>query len=102
MSLGWRSSWLRARSGGVGCWNRLNASGLRGSGGGLLGLVDGWLPAAVVGGVACPVPAAGVLPGDGDLDVDAEESCEQCGGQLEGQAEQRGGAGLGGAEPELA
>ena len=59
-------------------------------------------PTADVGGVACPVTAAGALPGDCDGDVDAEHACEECGGQLGGELEQCGGAGLPGMEPELA
>jgi hypothetical protein len=42
------------------------------------------------------------LPGDGDADVDAEQSCQQGCGELGGEAEQGGRACRAGAEPELA
>src|SRR6266566_146931 len=48
--------------------------------------------AADVGGVGHPVAAGGVLPGNGDVDVDAEHAGEQGGGQFGGELEQRGGA----------
>jgi hypothetical protein len=38
------------------------------------------LSATVIGGVCGPVTSGGVLPGDGDLYVDAEQSGEQGGG----------------------
>ncbi len=46
----------------------------------------GWA-AAVVGGVAGPVSAAGSLPGDGDADVDAEQSGQEGCGEFGGEAE---------------
>src|SRR5262244_1746426 len=61
----------------------------------------GWFAAAVVGGVGGPVAGGGVLPGDGDLDVDAEQPGERWGGKFGGEAKQCGGAALGGAEAEL-
>jgi transposase len=45
-----------------------------------------------VGGVGHPVSGGCLLPGDGDLDVDAERAGEDGGGDLRGEAEQRGGA----------
>lgn len=45
---------------------------------------------------------AGALPCDGDADVDAEHAGEECGGQVGGELEERGGSGLAGAESELA
>src|SRR5215472_2717476 len=47
----------------------------------------GWFAAAVVGGVGGPVAGGGVLPGDGDLDVDAEQPGEDGGGKFGGEAE---------------
>jgi hypothetical protein len=41
-------------------------------------------------------------PGDGDADVDAEQAGEDGGGQAGGELEQRGRAGLPGADAELA
>ena len=61
----------------------------------------GWFAAAVVGGVGGPVASGGVLPGDCDLDVDAEQPGEHWGGKFGGEAKQCGGAALGGAEAEL-
>lgn len=61
-----------------------------------------WFAAAVVGGVGGPVAGAGVLPFDGDLDVDAEQPGEDGGGKFGGEAEQWGGAALRGAQSELA
>jgi hypothetical protein len=40
-----------------------------------------------VGGVGCPVACGGVLPLDGNFDVDAEQSGEDGGGQFGGEAE---------------
>ena len=42
------------------------------------------------------------MPGHGDGDVDAEHAGEDGGGQVGGELEQRGGAGSGGSEAELA
>jgi hypothetical protein len=42
-----------------------------------------------------------VLPGDGDVDVDAEHAGEQGGGQLGGELEQGGGACLAGLDAEV-
>src|SRR5262249_3520874 len=49
-----------------------------------------------------PVAGGGVLPFDSDLDVDAEQPGEHGGGKFGGEAEQCGGAALGGAQSELA
>ena len=57
---------------------------------------------ADVGGVAGPVAAGSALPLDGDVDVDAERAGQDGGGQLGGELEQGGGAGLGRADPEAA
>jgi len=57
---------------------------------------------ADVGGVGGPVSGGGTLPGDGDADVDAEHPGEDGGGQVGGELEQRGGAGLPGMDGELA
>src|SRR5262249_40146770 len=46
----------------------------------------GWFAAAVVGGVGGPVASGGVLPGDCDLDVDAEQPGEHWGGKFGGEA----------------
>ena len=54
-----------------------------------------------VGCVVGPVTAGGALPGDGDGDVDAEHAGQDCGGQVGGQLEQRGGAGFPGVQAEL-
>src|SRR5450759_3625370 len=43
---------------------------------GFAGFAGGLFAAAVVGGVVGPVSAVGPLPGDGDADVDAEQSGE--------------------------
>ena len=58
--------------------------------------------AADVGGVGGPVAGGGALPGDGDGDVDAEHAGQDGGGQVGGELEQRGGAGLAGVDAELA
>jgi hypothetical protein len=42
-----------------------------------------------------------VLPGDGDVDVDAEHAGEKGGGQFGGELEQRGGACLAGLDAEV-
>src|SRR5215467_4114240 len=47
----------------------------------------GRFAAAVVGGVGGPVAGGGVLSGDGDLDVDAEQPGEHGGGKFGGEAE---------------
>src|SRR6266516_281504 len=54
-----------------------------------------------VGGVAHPVTGGGVLPGDGDFDVDAEQAGEDRGGEFRGEPEQRGGAGWPGVDANL-
>ena len=88
----------------------------RGEGRGPAGVVVGYLDwcahlgcpfparaaAADVGGAGGPVPGGGSLPGDGDGDVDAEHPGEDGGGQVGGELEQRGGAGLTGADTQLA
>ena len=51
-------------------------------------------PAADVGGVAGPVSGGDLLPADGGVDADAERSGEDGGGDLGGELEQRGAAGL--------
>ena len=48
----------------------------------VIGLVDWAVSAAVVGGVGGPVACCGVLPFDGDLDVDPEQSRDDGGGQV--------------------
>src|SRR5437763_635310 len=98
-----RSRLPRARPGGPGYSNCLNASrspACRSDRFGVLG--GGWFAAAVVGGVGGPVAGRGVLPRDGDLDVDAEQPGEDGGGKFGGEAEQCGGAALRGAQSELA
>jgi hypothetical protein len=60
------------------------------------------VPAADLGGVGGPVSGGGFLPGDGDGDVDAEHVGEDGGGQVGGELEQGGGAGLTGADADLA
>ena len=54
--------------------------------------------AAVLGGVTGPVAAAGTLPFDGDLDVDAEHPRQQRRWELGGELEESGGAGLPGMD----
>ena len=54
-----------------------------------------------VGCVVGPVTAGGALPGDGDGDVDAEHAGQDCGGQVGGKLEKRGGAGFPGVQAEL-
>src|SRR6266567_299589 len=56
---------------------------------------------ADVGGVTHPVAGGGALPGDGDVDVDAEHAGEQGGGEFGGELEQRGGARLAGLDAEV-
>ena len=51
------------------------------------GVFGGWFAVAVVGGVGGPVAGGGVLPRDGDLDVDAEQPGEHGGGEFGGEAE---------------
>ena len=63
----------------------------------------GWpVAAADLGCVGGPVTGGGALPGDSDGDVDAEHPGEYCGGQVGGELEQCGGAGLSGPDAELA
>ena len=52
----------------------------------------GLAAAADVGGVGGPVSGGGVLPGDGDADVDAEHPGEDGCGKFGGELEKRGGA----------
>src|SRR6266702_6262830 len=49
-----------------------------------------FLAAADVGGVGHPVAGGGALPGDGDVDVDAEYAGEQGGGEFGGELEEGG------------
>jgi hypothetical protein len=58
--------------------------------------------AADVCGVGGPVAGGGALPGSGDGDVDAEHACQDGGGQVGGELEQGGGAGLAGVDAVLA
>jgi len=58
--------------------------------------------AADLGGVGGPVAGGGPLPGARDGDVDAEQAGQDGGGQVGGELEQSGGAGLAGADAELA
>jgi len=58
--------------------------------------------AADLAGVGGPVADGGALPGDGDGDMDAEQAGQDGGGQVGGELEQRGEAGLAGADAELA
>src|ERR1017187_1357097 len=56
------------------------------------------VPAADVGGVGHPVACGNALPGGGDVDVDGEDA----GGDLGGELEEGGRAGLPGPEADLA
>ena len=87
----WRSGGLELSEylSGLGSWDRFSW------------WVGGLVAAAVVGGVVGPVSVAGALPGDGDADGDAEQSGEQGCGEFGGEVEQRAGAVLSWAEPEL-
>jgi hypothetical protein len=53
-------------------------------------------PVRLAGGrPAVPVRAGDyALPGVGNIDVDSEQTGEDCGGQAGGELEERGGAGL--------
>jgi hypothetical protein len=62
----------------------------------------GVVPAADVGGVGRPVAGGGALPLDRDGDVDAEHAGQDCGGQVGGELEQRGGTGLAAVDADLA
>src|SRR5271166_1266656 len=62
--------------------------------------VRGGTAAADIGGVGHPVAGSGMLPGDGDFDVDSEHAGEDGGGQFGGQSEQGGRAVLPGVEPD--
>lgn len=53
------------------------------------------------GGVGGPVARGETLPGDGDVGVDAQGAGEDRGGDLGGELEERGAAGLVGSDPEL-
>jgi hypothetical protein len=66
-----RSRETRARPGGLSYWNLRNVSSAINGCACNLGLVAGWSALAVVGGVVGPVSGCGLLPGDGDFDVDA-------------------------------
>ena len=56
-----------------------------------------FLAAADVSGIAHPVAGGSVLPGHGDVDMDAEHAGEDGGGEFGGELEQGGGAGWAGA-----
>ncbi|MFC9975589.1 hypothetical protein ACFVH6_32330 [Spirillospora sp. NPDC127200] len=56
---------------------------------------------AEVSGLGHPVSGGGALPGDRDVDVDAEHAGQQAGGKFGGELEQRDGAGLAGLETEV-
>ncbi|MEV7238353.1 hypothetical protein AB0N06_31750 [Streptomyces sp. NPDC051020] len=71
-------------------------------GGGLDFMVVTAGSAADLGGVGASVSGGGTLPFDGDSDVDAEGAGEGRGGQLGGELEQRGRAGLREADAEFA
>ena len=92
-------TWSRA-CGGTRCSHQRRARAMSSSGSSAIGSV--FLAAADVGGVAGPVAGGGALPGDGDVDVDAEHAGEDGGGEFGGELEQRGGAGLAGSDAELA
>ena len=62
----------------------------------------GWFASAVAGGVGGSVAGRGMLPFDSDFDVNAGQPGEHGGGKFGGEAEQRGGAALRGAQSELA
>src|SRR5262249_5985625 len=57
--------------------------------------------AADVGGVGCPVAVGGVLPGDGDVDVDAEHAGQDGSRDFGGELEQGGGPGRPGGDADL-
>lgn len=57
--------------------------------------------AADFGGVGSPVTGGSALPGDRDRNVDAEQAGQDGGGQVGGELE-GGGAGLAGADSDLA
>ena len=85
------SSTARASStvrcnGDVGYWNCPNA-------------LRPWRALADLGGVVGPVSCGQALPGNGDVGVDAECACEDRSGDLGGELEQCGAAGLVGADP---
>lgn len=67
---------------------------------GLVGVLSS--AAADSGCVVGPVAGGVLLPGDCDVDVDAEGAGEDSCGQFGGELEQGSGAGLGEADPELA
>jgi hypothetical protein len=58
--------------------------------------------AAYLSGVGGPISGGCSLPGDGDGDVDAEQAGQDGGGQVGGELEQCGGAGLAGIDAVLA
>lgn len=58
-------------------------------------------PAADVGGVGGPVARGEALPCDGDVGVDSEGAGEDGGGDLGGELEERGAAGLAGTDAEV-
>src|ERR1022692_4649434 len=60
------------------------------------------VPAADVGGVGHPVACGNALPGGGDVDVDAEHAGQDGGGDLGGELEEGGRAGLPGPDADLA
>src|SRR5260370_25360275 len=92
-------TWSRACSG-TRCSHQRRTRAMSSSGG--PGIWSVFQAAADVGGVAGPVPGRDVLPGDGDLDVDAEQACQDGGGEFGGELEQCRRAGLPGPQAELA
>ena len=91
-------TWSRA-CGGTRCSHQRRTWAMSSSGSPAIGSV--FQAVADVGGVGHPVSGAGVLPGDRDLDVDAEQAGEDRGGQFGGELEQRGGAGGPGVDADL-
>src|SRR6266704_3869154 len=92
-------TWSRA-CGGTRSSHQRRTRAMSSSGRSAIGSV--FLAAADVGGIAHPVAGGGALPGDGDVDVDAEHAGEDGGGEFSGELEQGGGAGWSGADADLA
>src|SRR5512135_158027 len=92
-------TWSRA-CGGTRCSHQRRTRAMSSSGSSAIWSV--FLAAADVGGIGHPVAGGGVLPGDGDVDVDAEQAGEQGGGEFGSELEQGGGAGWSGADADLA
>src|SRR5512135_3716046 len=88
-------TWSRA-CGGTRCSHQRRTRAMSSSGSSAIWSV--FLAAADVGGIGHPVAGGGVLPGDGDVDVDAEQAGEQGGGEFGSELEQGGGAGWSGAD----